>query len=499
MKEKIIFWLGSDLTHFCIAYYLQKMYDCELYAIIDITDKPKKFFLDQKLVNFKKIWFFHDFVKLSNSPDIHYLSSFEKKYNIPIWKLAINERIFYRFYNFHKYSENEILSIDESACKLFENILNEIKPSFVITKEPAFHHLEIFYQLSKAKGAKVLVLSQPKIGYKCRISDDPNVIDEIEELNKVNISGRRFQEMRDYRNSLNISKQIKTSVNKHANSKSELFKAAYDFLFKSDNIIEKTHYNYFGRTKWNVLSYMIKMSFKKKFREKFIEKNLILEPDFSENYIYFPMGVDLERNILIGAPYFTNQTEVIRHIAKSLPVGYKLYVKENPAQSTREWRSKSEYEEIMRIPNVSLIHPKISNEKLLEHCSLVITIAGSSGFEATFYEKPSIVFSDVVYSILPSVHKVCEIEKLPELIRECLLEKIHVEDLDRYLTLLEKITFDFDLFEFQTKYLEHFYFGGHLVNTEISDSQMKEFLDKNKIQIEKLTTEHIKKLNDQKN
>jgi len=498
MKDKILFWFGADFTNFCMSYYLQKMHDAEFYAIVDITNKPKKFFQEQKLVTFKKIWYFHDHIKSDKKPDLQYLSSFEKKYNINLWKLAINERIFYRFFNFHKFTSDEILSIDESACKLFENILNEVKPDFVLTKEPGFHHLEIFYQLSKAKGVKVLILSQPKIGYKCRISEDPNNINEIKELNQVTITGRGFQDMLDYRKSLDASKQIKKYVEKHGSSKLELLKAASNFFFKSNYEIEKTHYNYFGRKKWNVLFYMIKMSIKKKFREKFIKKNLLLQPNFSENYIYFPLGVDLERNILIGAPFFTNQTEVIRHIAKSLPIGCTLFVKENPAQSSREWRSISEYEEILRIPNVSLIHPKVSNEKLLENCSLVITIAGSSGFEAAFYEKSAIVFSDVVYSILPSVHRIREIEKLPELIRTCILEKVNAEDLDKYLVFLEKITFDFDIFGFQTKCLEHFYFGGHLVDTKISDSQMKEFLEENKAQIEKLAIEHVKKIKQSK-
>ena len=93
MKDKLLFWIGGPL-HFCIAYYLQKTYDFELYAIIDITNKPKKFFTDQKLVKFKKIWFFHDHIKNKHPPDYEYLSSFEIKHNINIWKLAINERIF---------------------------------------------------------------------------------------------------------------------------------------------------------------------------------------------------------------------------------------------------------------------------------------------------------------------------------------------------------------------------------------------------------------------
>ena len=63
MKDKIFFWLDADITDFCIAYYLQKISDAEFYALIDITNKPKKFFKEQKLVRFKKTWFYHDYLQ----------------------------------------------------------------------------------------------------------------------------------------------------------------------------------------------------------------------------------------------------------------------------------------------------------------------------------------------------------------------------------------------------------------------------------------------------
>ena len=89
MKDRLLLWIEGPL-HFCIAYHLQKMYDCELYAIFDITNKPKEFFINQNLVKFNRIWFYHDHVKKIHTPDVKYLSSFERKYNINIWKLAIN-------------------------------------------------------------------------------------------------------------------------------------------------------------------------------------------------------------------------------------------------------------------------------------------------------------------------------------------------------------------------------------------------------------------------
>ena len=65
-KDKILVWIGAELVHYFLACGLQKKHDAEYYAIIDITNKPKKFFLEQDLVDFKKIWFYHDEINNSN-------------------------------------------------------------------------------------------------------------------------------------------------------------------------------------------------------------------------------------------------------------------------------------------------------------------------------------------------------------------------------------------------------------------------------------------------
>jgi len=277
MKDRLLLWIEGPL-HFCIAYHLQKMYDCELYAIIDITNKPKEFFINQNLVKFNKIWFYHDHIKKIHTPDLEYLSSFEKKYNINIWKLAINERIFYRFYDFRRFSSDEILSIEEDACKFFEEVIDEVQPNYMLTYVPNLHHHELLFKLSNAKRVKSLLLSNSIFGYKSRIIEDRTIYDSTKKFNEAKSSGRDFKTMKDYLHSFDISKQLKTSQEK--NSTSKLMKAAFEFLFASDNKHQETHYTYFGRTKLRVLKYMLNLSIKKRQREKFMQKNLLYHVDF---------------------------------------------------------------------------------------------------------------------------------------------------------------------------------------------------------------------------
>ena len=497
MKDKIVFWMGGDFTHFSLSYYLQKMYDCDLYGIIDITNKPKIFFQKQNLVDFKKTWFFHDHIKIDKKPDLEYLKYIEKKYDVNLWKLAINERIFYRFYNFHKFTTDEILSILESECRLFENILNEVKPDFFVTKEPTFHHLELFYQMCKKNGIKNLILGQPNLGYRCIISEVPTKIDHFDSLDNVTTQNRSFEELQKYLTSFDISKQIRSYDKQHANSKKDWFKAMLNYLL-SENKNIKTNYNYFGRSKFKVIVNTLSSIFKKHYRQFFIDKNLEMNAELNLPFMYYPLGVDLERNLLINSPFQTNQIEIIRHIAKSLPSGFKLYVKENPSQITREWRSISEYSEIMNIPNVTLIHPSFNSQELIKNSKLVFTITGSSGFEAAFYGKPSIVFTTIGYEILPSVTIIKEIESLNHNIIQSLNKDIVPLDLEKYLLKLEKNSFGFDWLGFGSKFKNKFYYGGILVDTPISSDKLKIFLDECSPELTLLASEHIKKIEQHK-
>ena len=103
----------------------------------------------------------------------------------------------------------------------------------------------------------------------------------------------------------------------------------------------------------------------------------------------------MERILLIGAPFFINQFEVIRNIANSLPVGYRLYVKDHVVMNYRGWRSINEMKKIMSLPNVMLFHPSVDSSELIKKSKLVISIAGSSSIEAAFYNKQSISLENV--------------------------------------------------------------------------------------------------------
>ena len=129
----------------------------------------------------------------------------------------------------------------------------------------------------------------------------------------------------------------------------------------------------------------------------------------------------------------------------------------------REWRKTSFYNEILSIPNVQFLHHSIKTEDIMKKCSLVVTINGAAGLEAAIHKKPSILFSDFSFSILPSVYQLKSIDELPVAIKQSLHKKVNPNDVAKYLNLLEANSFDFDLVGFDLDYHKYFYHDGNLI------------------------------------
>ena len=494
MTDKIVFWLNANMLFFGLAHNLQKTYDCKLYAVIDITNRTKKFFEEQNLISFQKMWFLHDHIQKTNKIDIDYLRNFEKKYSINLWQLGFNERLFYQYNEFYKFTQDEILSILEKECKLYESILDEIQPDFLITSETALHQQHLFYEICRKRGIKVLMLNQSKLAYKCIISQELHKLDSMPDLSKITTKKRTFDELLNVLTSTDNTKQLQLYSKNFGNSKSSKLKAVSEYIFKSDNSNTETHFSYYGRSKFKVLvDYLIK-SRKATTRKTFIDKYLEYEVHDNEQFVLFTLHQEPERTLLIASPFYTNQLEVIRHIAKSLPPGYKLYVKEHFSQLLREWREISYYKEIIEIPNVRLYHPSANIEPLIQKSSLVISIGGTTSFEAAFYQKPSIIMADLGFAILPSVQKLNSLEELPLIIRHGLETKVNSDDLDRYLSILDEHSFDFDLKGYESNELNFFRHGGNFQDTIIMNEQMKSFLDENTDLFDTLTKNYILKL-----
>lgn len=493
MKDRILFWLDIGIEHFGIAKFLQEKYDCDLFAIVDIN-KGKKFYLEQQLVKFQKIWFYRDCLSKTNKkPDLKYLSCLEERYKINLWKVAYSDILFFRYNNYYKFKHDEILSIFEQECRFIENVLDEVKPDFLIMRMTDSSNIQLLHLIAKARGIKILTLGVTRFGYRDIITEENDILDDSVESVETdsNYENKTIEELQEYVKG--YAKQQGKFRNKYRASKMQWFKASLQYfsVFSKRN---RTYYAYSGKTIFRIIIKEFSFLLRTKSRKFFIDKHSIRQIKEGIPFVYFPLQLEPERTVLIPAPFYTNQLEVIANIAKSLPVDYKLYVKEHPMQTIRGWREISYYKNIINLPNVSLIHPSVSTEEIIKKCSLVITITGTGGLEAALYEKPSIVLADVNYSSLPSVYRLKNYEELPQAIRFSLQKKVNLLDINKFVNLIHRNSFEFDRSGLVTDICDRFYFGGFLFDTDISIPKVKSFLEEKKNIFEQLAQEHIKKI-----
>lgn len=169
--------------------------------------------------------------------------------------------------------------------------------------------------------------------------------------------------------------------------------------------------------------------------------NLFEEPQADEQFTIFPLHLQPEASTMLLAPMYLDQPAIVRQISRSLPLNYKLYVKEHPNMVGR--RPLSYYERFSDLPNVKLIHPNADSHKLVKQSDLVTTITGTMGLEALFFQTPVLTLGNPHYSRMEMVFEGGDPDSLAGEIRTALTEYEHdEEELRQYLTAIFAEGFD---------------------------------------------------------
>jgi hypothetical protein len=498
LENNILFWISEELIHFFIAKFLSEKNSGKFSAIIEGHPGLKDFFQNQKIVDFNKTWFLYDYViGPFEKPDIEYLKSFETRYDLNLWEIAFSERIFYPEFNkYYTFNHDEILSILEKHCKLYEEILDSVKPEFLlvnlITRLPNY----LLFRMCKSKGIKVITLEWAKFGGRTLICQEIDRADGLDNMNIVSSENTRtFEELKGY---LKKNKPYSGFESKPTKKLSKLKKLKDFSLFLLNPInsdYQKMYVNY-GKSKWNLLTKGSRTSLKikKNLAQNFFDKNLKNKIDEQQPFLFFSLQSEPERDLLVLAPYYSDQITIIKQIAKSLPVGYKLFVKDHPIMSEIGWRNIEYYKQIMALPNVTLLHPSIKSNEIIKKCSVVLTIAGTPGFEALFEQKPVIVFSDIDYSVLPSVLRVQKIEDLPILIRSALKLKVESSSLDKFVKIIDKSSIYFDKYEYIRAFNNIFDFKGFSKTVSLSNNEIIKIMNDFSTTFKMLGDAHFQKI-----
>lgn len=435
--ENVVVWLDFapyEYINFGIISALSKLGKFNFIGIV-ATQEDLGFFQNQQITPFKELIYYPACYINNSSFSLDNLKNFEKKYELNLWLDVYAERYFYKYYtDFHKFTKDEIFSIIENTISFFVDILERTKPKLILIQQGGENISNLLlYQLAKKMGIKILMPNQVYLRNKIVISGNlvsREISDEFKKLisnlsNSAEIYDAEFIKNQDRSESMGIlihGSKFKRNFSQSINH----------YVKRLFNNPEPIYLNA-GKTKLKMIKHQLRTRFETRRRKQFLDANSITSIK-DEKFLYFPLASEPEARILATSPFYTNQITLVENIARSIPIDFVLYVKEHPVQELKSWRSIEDYEKIINLPNVRLVHPSVKNPDLISKSQGVIAISGGTAFEAIFYKKPVVLFVDEYYDVLSMVTKVKTLTTLPNDIENALLNfKFDIKELNAFM------------------------------------------------------------------
>lgn len=369
--------------------------------------------------------------------DYDYLKNFEREYGV-LWKYINVDRVLrlgqlVREYPHDRspYSHEELLQILQAYAKRIGAFLDGEKPDFVYMFQPGGLATLLLYDMAEKRGIPVFTTLIPSMRNLIVVSESYHNMTGVEKLFRENLKKEsakvaRYEEAKAYIEEFR-KKPIPYSSVVVGREKSGRLRQ-FSFLLPR-NLYHTLHYNFFEifrqwwrdpkkRTDYTTINPFLHLydRAKRKVRNLVGLSDLYDRFDPSQRLAFYPLQYEPEMGILMSAPFDTDQIQIIRRIAQSLPVEMNLYVKEHPTMVS--YRPRRYYEELKKIPNVRLIDPNIPGAEVVKHASLVASINSSAAWEGALFGKPVITFGDAFFNALSSVERSRTPEELPALVKK---------------------------------------------------------------------------------
>lgn len=413
------------IGHF-IACFLKDKYGVEEFCSYVAMRDTFKFLRSQKDIQYSALLLDEEIHKgyVNEKVDYGFLAELEKKYGLPnLWPYLAADRIlmssqFIREYPYNKprYSHEDMLRILQVKARAIEAFLNKEKPDFLFTSEAlgGVGNL-LLYQIAKKMGIKTIAVMVPYLPGIVSLSETYNGLSWAENLfknRKNQVIGQKY---------LNEARKLLKEFREQPKTYSAIYNSPkFRNIFKSASWFLKliaAHFNspargdYTYAHPWDYFKDRVARKF-----DHFLGRADLYDPMIAgEDFAYFPLHYEPEISLSLWAPFITDQINLVRQVARSLPVHYKLYVKEHPDMIP--YRRRAYYKELKKIPNVKLIPPNTSAFELMQKAKLVTNISASSGWQAALLRKPVITFGNIFYNQLSFVKKCGAMEQLPELVK----------------------------------------------------------------------------------
>lgn len=153
------------------------------------------------------------------------------------------------------------------------------------------------------------------------------------------------------------------------------------------------------------------------------KRQMLREPDLfpilpkDVPFVFYPLSMEPETSLQVEAQSADFQLGQIDMLAKTVPSGWNVVIKEHPAHPIPRRRSFRDI--VARYPNVLRAGTLESAERFIEQAAVVVTVNGTIGFQAANRGKPVITFNKM-YQIaaMPHVRIVTSYDELRAAFRD---------------------------------------------------------------------------------
>ena len=374
--------------------------------------------------------------------DMKFLGEWEKRIADPtLWNAIISDRrlnypVSAQFFQNYSpaYNHEFMLKLVQVAIVRINKHFDEVEPDAILGLNAVTLYDYLYYLIAKARGIPYLQLKLTRISnYVSYFSEpldiSPHIGERINNYMKnpeeLKGKGKLCQEAVDFiteARSDSLTYEGAISKRKHAKGKGKSPDIGATNMVKKSvlkrltQIIFSPHEDSHYPTPQQSFFYVriIKL-FRKKIFDRNVKKTFNSNwKSISEKYSYalYPLNTEPEVALLVYGRSYRNQIETVRNVASSLPVGWKLFVKEHP--NAKGYRSQGFYKKLRAIPNVVLIAPEVSSDQLVQNSEMVFVVFGTIGLEAVLKEKPVISLCKTPYGSFPENMVRC-VDSIPNL------------------------------------------------------------------------------------
>lgn len=148
-----------------------------------------------------------------------------------------------------------------------------------------------------------------------------------------------------------------------------------------------------------------------KARLRRLYRSLECRPALDRPYVFVALHYQPERNTVPVGGFFADQQLIVDLLAKTVPTGWHIYVKEHvwqlhPYSRGQQSRDPDFYKGIAALPNVSFVPVDTPAFPLIDGAKAVATVAGSVAWEAVNRGRPALVFGEAWYQDCEGVYRI---------------------------------------------------------------------------------------------